>query len=204
MSKIAIAQTGTNESKVATKVQALELSIGRQNVKQNFTQGFTPATFLHVIGSIINSQDEKVIFSVSLDSKKIAIELTGKTIGNDTKERTYNVVKQAAMQIFSGMENTAIVGNDKPETISLLHSLKDSGFKFSHFSKVAVLEAVNVWIANKRAKREFQKKATQQLNSATIAETNTVKDVNKIVKEKGYEAARLYVESKKIPALIMF
>lgn len=181
--------TGTTqkESKVST------VTITGEGIKSPLLIGYTGTNFSALIGEAIKAANNKA-FTFALFGCSVTVPA-----GNKTPQQQFIFAVEVLVKtIFAGME-----ADETPKDAAKLEFCKSlqQWFKFSHLTKSAILQAIKVKKDRIAQLTGLQKDATNNLNKAFIADTETVKQARKIVKEQGNEAARLFLQSKKVAGL---
>lgn len=151
-----------------------------------------PGQFSRSIGSYCGSNADGLTFRFL--GADIVIP-SGKT--RDGKERFFSVVKQVTTAIFAGKDNS-----DKPTdktALEVLQNLKACGFHFADFTRLSVMEGVQIRTKNLTAETRLAKNVTRQIeeNKVFIARTGTANKLNRIIQERGLSAAIAELEAMK-------
>lgn len=144
----------------------------------------TDGNFAQFIGAVLKDVETKAEFSY-LGKRYVIPSLTA---NNSNPERAGTMFKQLVANCFNAENDRITVIDEQSKEGQALMSLKAAGFKFQSLCKVEVLEAVQVWLKNKRAKLNLHKEAVRKLNAEMIAET---KVINGVVKEMRKENLQL-------------
>jgi len=149
--------------------------------------------FSAFVATLLKEFNEAVTFPIF--GAEVTIPAASAT--NDKGIRFWAVAKIAALLLFNGMENDTPLPKENTEGHEFLDGLREAGLKFTHRTKSGILQAIKIKQANKSQRVGLIKDATNTVNKVTIQETDTIKEVRKVLKDKGIEAARKLIETKK-------
>lgn len=172
---IATSQKPSNQSEKQAKKASAETFAVKDSAGIETLFATDYSDFPAVLGQLLNKVQAKATFSLL---GKVFV-IPSLTASNSNPERAAAIFKQMVTHFFPAEKDvTEAIKSDTKEG-KMLNSLKDCGFKFSSLNKVQVLEAVNVWLKNKRAKKTAQKIIVHKLNSTMIAQTKVLNEFNK-------------------------
>lgn len=155
----------------------------------NHTAEFEINNFAKSIGGLLQTIPES--FELSLFGSKIKV--SGVTPNTDQKERVLTFLKGLNKGIFEGLEiDQQVKGSDVQTTqkLAILTSLQDAGIicKGLPFTRRSVVDSVNVWIKNKRARKSAISQEVIAKNLHVISETNVLMKYAKDLREENKKA----------------
>jgi hypothetical protein len=154
------------------------------------------------IGYLVSLYKTTFGFYIDFPANKQKLIVPAATGGKGEKERISVAFSNLAKVLFEGKERDEIV-KDKA-TIATLQTFQAKNFHFACYSFAAVSAGLQVKINRQLEHIKLQQDATKELkpNKAMISETSTIKDVRKVMKKEGIEAAKKYVIELKAQKLL--
>lgn len=174
-----------NNSQKANKTETVEatvtipftFSVGKEST-QTEPVPVVFSEFPKSIGNVLRMYHGKLETRI-LGCKIVIPSLTA---NNTNFDRFAATVKQLATGLFPADKDATEKIPETSEAGQLFTSIRAAGFKFQSICKAEVVAAVNVWLANKRAKKNLATEVVKRLNGKMIAETAAIRETVKGMK----------------------
>lgn len=157
------------------------------------TESIDTENFSKSIGAIMN-RTAKVQFILN----GCTVTIPAETAKNKGVLRFLSTAESFRKAIYNSLEPLQVP--QKESYKSLIRSFSNVGIVFPDLTNLAVKKGLQIRTSQVSSKLTLKETVVKEMkqNKVYIAETTTAKELNKMVKEKGIEATRLHIESKKL------
>lgn len=158
------------------------------------TESIDTENFSKSIGAIMNRTAKKVQFILN----GCTVTIPAETAKNKGVLRFLSTAESFRKAIYNSLEPLQVP--QKESYKSLIRSFSNVGIVFPDLTNLAVKKGLQIRTSQVSSKLTLKETVVKEMkqNKVYIAETTTAKELNKMVKEKGIEATRLHIESKKL------